>query len=98
MSGPSSKAKLKPQSTMSPPSRRQRVSRLNKHQPQRQKHQHVSNGQDTVWLPDQSTETSLIGEGSSTHDYTQKLQVLQDQLDKAQTIEIKENKIRELTT
>jgi helicase-like protein len=47
---------------MPPPSRRQRVSRLNKHQPQRQKHQHVSNEQDTVWLPDQSTETSLIGE------------------------------------
>jgi hypothetical protein len=69
---------------MPPPSRCQRVSGLNKHQPQRQKHQHVSNGQDTdAWLPDQSTETSLIG--SSADDYTRKLRVLQDQLDKAQT-------------
>jgi len=42
------------------------------------------------------TESSSSGESLSTGDYTQKVQVLQDQLGEASTKETKESKIREL--
>ena len=88
-------SRLQRASQLQSASRPQRTSRLNKHQ---QKQQHVSDEQETVWLADQSTEAplALAGEDSSADSYAQKLRVLQDQLDKAQTKETKESKIREL--
>ena len=89
---------MPPSSRLQRASRPQRASRLNKHQSQQQKQQHVSDEQETVWLPDQSTEAllALAGEDSSADSYAQKPRVLQDQLDKAQTKGIKERKTREL--
>jgi hypothetical protein len=81
---------------MPPPSRRKRASRGNKKQPPQQKHQHVSDELGTVWLPDQPAKNSPSDGGSPADDNVRKLRVLQDQLDRAQTKEAKENKIREL--
>ena len=81
---------------MPPPSRRKRASRGNKKQPPQQKHRHVSDELGTVWLPDQPAKNSPSDGGSSADDNVRKLRVLQDQLDRAQTKEAKENKIREL--
>ncbi|KAN0070945.1 hypothetical protein V8E54_011110 [Elaphomyces granulatus] len=81
---------------MPPPSRRKRASRGNKKQPPQQKHRHVSDELGTVWLPDQPAKNSPSDGGSSADDNIRKLRVPQDQLDRAQTKEAKENKIREL--